>query len=68
MLRPLRDHDAAAQSAPLHIHAIDIDAYLAALKENGAASVKEPGVPPFIPFRILAGRPLQIRFFQVNDF
>jgi (4S)-4-hydroxy-5-phosphonooxypentane-2,3-dione isomerase len=47
VLRPLRDHDAAAQSAPLHIHAIDIDAYLAALKENGAASVKEPGCHEF---------------------
>ena len=53
-LLPMRGHEAAAQSAPLHIHAIDIDvvpgqidSYLAALKENGAASVREPGCREF---------------------
>jgi len=53
-LQPICGHEAAAQSAPLHIHAIDIDvvpgqidSYLAALKENGAASVKEPGCREF---------------------
>jgi len=53
-LQPIGGHEAAAQSAPLHIHAIDIDvvpgqidSYLAALKENGAASVKEPGCREF---------------------
>jgi quinol monooxygenase YgiN len=53
-LAPIHSQRAAAQSAPLHIHAIDIDVvpgqidnYLAALKENGAASVKEPGCREF---------------------
>ena len=53
-LQPIHSRQAAAQSAPLHIHAIDIDVvpgqidnYLAALKENGAASVKEPGCREF---------------------
>jgi (4S)-4-hydroxy-5-phosphonooxypentane-2,3-dione isomerase len=54
LLQLVRGHEAAAQSAPLHVHAIDIDVvpgqidnYLAALKENGAASVKEPGCREF---------------------
>jgi Antibiotic biosynthesis monooxygenase len=53
-LQPIRGHEAAAQSAPLHTHGVDIDVvpgqidnYLAALKENGAASVKEPGCREF---------------------
>jgi (4S)-4-hydroxy-5-phosphonooxypentane-2,3-dione isomerase len=53
-LQPIHSRQAIAQSAPLHIHAIDIDVvpgqidnYLAALKENGAASVKEPGCREF---------------------
>lgn len=54
LFAPIDSQRAAAQSAPLHIHAIDIDVvpgqidnYLAALKENGAASVKEPGCREF---------------------
>ena len=54
VLLPMRSHEAVAQSGPLHIHAIEIDVvpgqvdnYLAALKENGAASVKEPGCREF---------------------
>ena len=54
LLQPIPSHEAAAQSAPFHIHAVDIDVvpgqidnYLAALKENGAASVKEPGCREF---------------------
>jgi (4S)-4-hydroxy-5-phosphonooxypentane-2,3-dione isomerase len=54
MLLPMRAHEAAAQSAQLQVNAVDIDvapgqidAYLAALKENGAASVKEPGCHDF---------------------
>jgi (4S)-4-hydroxy-5-phosphonooxypentane-2,3-dione isomerase len=46
--------EARAQAAPLFINAVDIDvvpgqldAYLAALKENGAASVHEPGCREF---------------------
>ena len=54
MLLPMRAHEAAAQSAQLQVNAVDIDvapgqidAYLAALKENGAAAVKEPGCHDF---------------------
>jgi|SRR5579863_1084835 len=54
LVLPLCHHAALAQSAPLHIHAVDydvvpgqVDAFLAALKENGAASVKEPGCREF---------------------
>ena len=54
VLLPLRHYAALAQSAPLPIHAIDydivpgqVDNFLAALKENGAASVKEPGCREF---------------------
>ena len=53
-LVPMRANEAAAQSAQLQVNAVDIDivpgqidAYLAALKENGAASVNEPGCHDF---------------------
>jgi hypothetical protein len=49
ILPPVCIDEALAQSAPLYINAVDIDIvhgqidnYLAALKENGAASVHEP--------------------------
>ena len=49
-----RYHEAAAQSGRLHIAAVEydivpgqVDNFLAALKENGAASVKEPGCREF---------------------
>jgi len=54
MLLPVRDQRAVAQSGPLFINAVDIDVvpgqidgYLAALKENGAAAVHEPGCREF---------------------
>ena len=50
VLLPEYSDEALAQSAPLYISAVEydivpgqIDNFLAALKENGAASVKEPG-------------------------
>jgi quinol monooxygenase YgiN len=50
VLLPVRSHEALAQSGPLFISAVEydivpgqVDNFLAALKENGAASVKEPG-------------------------
>lgn len=49
-LLPMRDKQAIAQSGPLHILVVeydivpaDIDKYLTAIKELGAAAVKEPG-------------------------
>ena len=50
VLSPVRSDEALAQSTPLYVNAVDIDVvpgqidnYLAALKENAAASVHEPG-------------------------
>jgi len=54
LLLPMRNHQAAAEPASFQVNAVDIDvvpgqidAYLAALKENGAASVHEPGCREF---------------------
>ena len=49
-LLPMRGEQATAQSGPLHILVVEydivpaeVDKYLTAVKELGAASVKEPG-------------------------
>ena len=54
VMLPMRSHEAAAQSGPLLINAVEydvvpgqVDNFLAALKENGAASVKELGCREF---------------------
>src|SRR5262249_28038983 len=54
MLQPSGHNKVFAQSGPFYINAVDIDvvpgqidAYLAALKENGAAAVHEPGCHEF---------------------
>lgn len=54
VLLPIRNYEATAQSGPLLINAVEydvvpgqVDNFLAALKENGAASVKEPGCREF---------------------
>ncbi len=54
VLLPMRSHEAAAQSGQLLINAVEydivpgqVDNFLVALKENGAASVKEPGCREF---------------------
>ena len=54
VMLPMRSHEAAAQSGPLLINAVEydivpgqVDNFLAALKENGAAAVKEPGCREF---------------------
>lgn len=54
VLLPMRAHEAAAQSGPFEVHVVEydimlgqLDAYLAALKENAAATIKEPGVHEF---------------------
>ena len=54
VLLPIRNREAAAQSGPLLINAVEydvvpgqVDNFLAALKENGMASVKEPGCREF---------------------
>jgi (4S)-4-hydroxy-5-phosphonooxypentane-2,3-dione isomerase len=54
LLLPLHDGPALAQSGPYLINAVEydvvpgqVDNFLAALKENGAATVKEPGCREF---------------------
>jgi (4S)-4-hydroxy-5-phosphonooxypentane-2,3-dione isomerase len=54
LLLPLPSGEAAAQTGPLFVNVVEydiqpgqIDAYLAAVKENGAATVKEPGCQQF---------------------
>ena len=54
MLLPLPGHEARAESGGLLINAVEydvvpgqVDKFLAALTENGAASVKEPGCREF---------------------
>jgi autoinducer 2-degrading protein len=53
-LLPMRSHEAVAQSGPLLVNVVEydivpgqVDAYLASLKENAAASVQEPGCREF---------------------
>jgi autoinducer 2-degrading protein len=73
MLLPLRGHEAAAQAGPLLINAVNLDIkpddtakFLDALKENGAAAVKEPGCREF---NITVGKddPNHVFIFEVYD-
>ncbi|MGB6541135.1 MAG: antibiotic biosynthesis monooxygenase [Xanthobacteraceae bacterium] len=73
VLLPLRHDAALAQSAPLHIHAVEydvvpgqVDNFLAALKENGAASVKEPGCREF-DIAVSQKDPNHVFIFEVYD-
>jgi (4S)-4-hydroxy-5-phosphonooxypentane-2,3-dione isomerase len=73
LMLPVRHHAAVAQSAPLHIHAVDydivpgqVDNFLAALKENGAASVKEPGCREF-DIAVSEKDPNHVFIFEVYD-
>jgi (4S)-4-hydroxy-5-phosphonooxypentane-2,3-dione isomerase len=67
-------HDKAlAQSAGLTVAAVDldiapgqIDAYIAAVKENGAASVKEPGCREF-NISVSEKDPNHVFLFEVYD-
>jgi autoinducer 2-degrading protein len=63
----------AAQPAGLYINAVDldinpadIDAYLAALKENGAKSVTEPGCREF-NIHVQASNPNHVFIYEVYD-
>jgi autoinducer 2-degrading protein len=63
----------AAQSAGTIVNAIDLeiapaemDKFLVAIKENGAATVKEPGCQRF-DIMVLAGKPNQVFLYEVYD-
>ena len=74
LLLPVSGRQAAAESGPYLVNVVEydivpgqIDAYLAALKENGAATVKEPGCHEF---NILVSQkdPNHVLIFEVyND-
>jgi autoinducer 2-degrading protein len=73
MLLPMRDHEAAAQSGPYYINSVDIDIvpgeldkYMAAIKENGAASVKEPGCREY-NITVSQKDPNHVLLFEVYD-
>jgi (4S)-4-hydroxy-5-phosphonooxypentane-2,3-dione isomerase len=73
VLLPIRGHEALAQSEPLYINAVDIDVvpgqignYLAALKENGAAAVHEPGCREF-NITVSQKDPNHVFIFEVYD-
>jgi quinol monooxygenase YgiN len=66
-------HKAVGQSGPFYINAVDIDvvpgqidAYLAALKENGAAAVHEPGCHEF-NITVSPKDPNHVFIFEVYD-
>jgi (4S)-4-hydroxy-5-phosphonooxypentane-2,3-dione isomerase len=73
-LLALPNQRAAAQSAGAYVSAVDLDIapaetekFLAALKENGAASVKEPGCQRF-DIMVLASNPNHVFIYEVyND-
>jgi (4S)-4-hydroxy-5-phosphonooxypentane-2,3-dione isomerase len=73
LLLPLRSQEAAAQSGPLYINAVNldiapgrIDKFLALLKENGAAAVKEPGCREF-NITVAQNDPNHVFIFEVYD-
>jgi (4S)-4-hydroxy-5-phosphonooxypentane-2,3-dione isomerase len=73
ILLPVCSDEALAQSAPLYINAVDIDVvpgqidnYLAALKENGAAAVHEPGCREF-DITVSQKDPNHVFIFEVYD-
>ena len=73
VLLPMRSHEALAQSGPLFISAVEydivpgqVDNFLAALKENGAASVKEPGCRE-LDITVSQKDPNHVFIFEVYD-
>ena len=72
-LSPIFSDTALAQLAPPYVNAVDVDIvpgkidnYLAALQENGAASVHEPGCRDFI-ITVSQKDPNHVFIFEVYD-
>jgi len=70
---PMSSRPATAQSAPTYVNAVDLDIvpeerekFLAAIKENGAATVKEPGCRQF-DILVLASNPNHVFLYEVYD-
>jgi quinol monooxygenase YgiN len=73
ILLPDPSSRATAQSAPTYVNAVDLDIvpehreqFLAAIKENGAATVKEPGCRQF-DILVLASNPNHVFLYEVYD-
>ena len=73
MLLAVPSQRVAAQADGVIVNAIDfdiapaeMDKYLAAIKENGAASVKEPGCQRF-DIMVLASNPNHVFLYEVHD-
>lgn len=73
MLLPLRGHEAAAQTEPYFINAINLDIapdqfdkFMAIAKENAAASTKDPGCREF-NIVVSADDPHHVMFFEVYE-
>ena len=73
LLLPMRGERASAQSAPLFVNLVELDIvpaelpkYLDAIKENAAASVKEPGCREF-NIIVSSKDPNHVLLFEVYD-
>ena len=73
LLVPQRGHEAVAQSGPLFINLVELDIvpaeldkFMAAMKENGANAVKEPGCREF-NISVSQKDPNHIMLFEVYD-
>jgi autoinducer 2-degrading protein len=73
MLFSMASQPVAAQSATTYVNAVDldivpadIDTFMAAIKENGAASVKEPGCRQF-DIMVLASNRNHVFLYEVYD-
>jgi (4S)-4-hydroxy-5-phosphonooxypentane-2,3-dione isomerase len=73
MLLPMPSQKASAQSGPLFINLVELDIvpaefdkYMAAIKENGAAAVKEPGCREF-NVTVSQKDPHHVMLFEVYD-
>jgi (4S)-4-hydroxy-5-phosphonooxypentane-2,3-dione isomerase len=73
LIATLSSAPAAAQAASSYVNAVDLDivpeqlqSYLAAVKENGAATVKEPGCREF-DILTLASNPNHVFLFEVYE-
>ena len=69
----IQSEPAAAQSTGLYVNAVDLDIvpaemdkYMAAIKENGAAAVTEPGCREF-NITVQASNPNHVFLFEVYD-
>jgi (4S)-4-hydroxy-5-phosphonooxypentane-2,3-dione isomerase len=73
VMLPMQSRPAVAESGPLLINAVEydivpgkVDQFLAALKENGAAAVKEPGCREF-NIAVSQNDPNHVFIFEVYD-